>query len=205
MTWKQVMRAGVRFFLSGLLYTAPVVVTAYILFELFTFLDGLVPSKYPGIGILFIVLFITLMGILGSSFLLRPINRYFRSLVDRIPLVKTIFYAIRDVLSAFVGEKKRFTKPVLVQVNAAGMEKLGFITSEDLSRLGIPEHKIAVYLPHSINFSGNLFIVTNEMVTPLEANSSEVMKFIVSGGVMEVEPKIPTEWNASTQKEPRDQ
>lgn len=180
---------GVKYFLSGLLYTAPVVVTVYILYQLFIFLDGLFPLDFPGLGILLIVGVITLMGILGSSFLLQPINRYFQGLVDKIPLVKTIYYAIRDVLSAFVGEKKRFTKPVLVKVNSAGMEKLGFITSEDLSRLGIPDKKIAVYLPHSINFSGNLFIVTQDMITPLDANSADVMKFIVSGGVLEVDQK----------------
>ena len=189
MTWKDIARACVRYFLSGLLYTAPVVVTGYILYQSFIFLDGLIPSEYPGLGILLIIVFITLMGVVGSSFLLQPINRYFQNLVDRIPLVKTIYYAIRDVLSAFVGEKKRFTKPVLVKVNSAGMEKLGFITAEDLDMLGISQEKIAVYLPHSINFSGNLFIVTPDMVTPLEANSAEVMKFIVSGGVLEVEQK----------------
>ncbi|NND95393.1 MAG: DUF502 domain-containing protein [Flavobacteriales bacterium] len=189
MSWKDIARMGVKYFLSGLLYTAPVVVTVYILYQLFIFLDGLFPLDFPGLGILLIVGVITLMGILGSSFLLQPINRYFQGLVDKIPLVKTIYYAIRDVLSAFVGEKKRFTKPVLVKVNSAGMEKLGFITSEDLSRLGIPDKKIAVYLPHSINFSGNLFIVTQDMITPLDANSADVMKFIVSGGVLEVDQK----------------
>jgi uncharacterized membrane protein len=189
MRWKDIARTGVKYFLSGVLYTAPLAVTIYILYQLFVFLDGLIPLDVPGLGILLIVGVITLMGILGSSFLLQPINRYFQSLVDRIPLVKTIYYAIRDVLSAFVGDKKRFTKPVLVKVNSAGMEKLGFITSEDLAHLGIRGQKIAVYLPHSINFSGNLFIVTPDMVTPLDANSSDVMKFIVSGGVLETEQK----------------
>ncbi len=183
------MRTIIRYFLSGLLYTAPLAVTVYVIYQLFIFLDGLLPLDIPGLGILLLVAFITVMGVLGSSFLLQPINLYFQGLVDRIPLVKTIYYAIRDVLSAFVGEKKRFTKPVLVKVNSNGMEKLGFITSEDLSSLGIGKEKIAVYLPHSINFSGNLFIVTSDMITPLDANSANVMKFIVSGGVLEVEQK----------------
>jgi uncharacterized membrane protein len=189
MHWKDVMRTIIRYFLSGLLYTAPLAVTVYVIYQLFIFLDGLLPLDIPGLGILLLVAFITVMGVLGSSFLLQPINLYFQGLVDRIPLVKTIYYAIRDVLSAFVGEKKRFTKPVLVKVNSNGMEKLGFITSEDLSSLGIGKEKIAVYLPHSINFSGNLFIVTSDMITPLDANSANVMKFIVSGGVLEVEQK----------------
>lgn len=183
------MRTIVRYFLSGLLYTAPVVVTVYVIYQLFIFLDSIFPVDYPGVGLLLLIGFITVMGMLGSSFLLRPINRYFQGLLDRIPLVKTIYNSIRDVLSAFVGEKKRFTKPVLVKVNSNGLEKMGFITSEDLSSLGIGEGKIAVYLPHSINFSGNLFIVPKDLVTPLDANSANVMKFIVSGGVIDVENK----------------
>jgi uncharacterized membrane protein len=183
------MRTVVRYFLSGLLYTAPVVVTVYVIYQLFIFLDSILPFDIPGLGLLLLISIITVMGMLGSSFLLQPINRYFQSLLDRIPLVKTIYSSIRDVLSAFVGEKKRFTKPVLVQVNSNGLEKMGFITSEDLTSLGMDEGKIAVYLPHSINFSGNLFIVSKELVTPLDANSSDVMKFIVSGGVIDVESK----------------
>jgi len=189
MNWKAILRTGVRYFLSGLLYTAPIVVTVYILYQLFVFLDNLIPVKFPGMGLVLVVAIVTIMGVLGSSFLLQPINRYFQGLVEKIPLVKTIYSSIRDVLSAFVGEKKRFTQPVLVKVNSSGMEKLGFITAEDLSELGIGNDKIAVYLPHSINFSGNLFIVTPDMVTPLDTNSSDVMKFIVSGGVIEIEQK----------------
>ena len=189
MTLKEIMRTAVGYFLSGLLYTAPVVVTVYVIYQLFVFLDSILPFGFPGLGLLLLIGIITVMGLLGSSFLLQPINRYFQRLLDRIPLVKTIYSAIRDVLSAFVGEKKRFDKPVLVRVNSNGLEKMGFITSEDLSSLGIGEGKIAVYLPHSINFSGNLFIASRDLVTPLEANSSDVMKFIVSGGVIDVEIK----------------
>jgi uncharacterized membrane protein len=87
-----------------------------------------------------------------------------------------------------VGEKKRFNKPVLVRLTrSADIEKLGFITSEDLSELGIEKGRIAVYLPHSYNFSGNLYIVPVENVTLLDANASEVMKFIVSGGVTDLD------------------
>lgn len=189
MTLKEIIRTGVGYFLSGLLYTLPVVVTVYVIYQLFIFLDSILPVDVPGLGLLLLIGIITAMGLLGSSLLLQPINSYFKSLLDRIPLVKTIYSSIRDVLSAFVGEKKRFDKPVLVSVNSNGLEKMGFITSEDLTSLGIGDGKIAVYLPHSINFSGNLFIVSRKLVTPLEANSADVMKFIVSGGVIDVETK----------------
>jgi uncharacterized membrane protein len=189
MHWKELLKTAATYFLSGLLYTLPIAVTGYIIYQLFVFLDDIIPIDIPGLGLLSLVIVVTGIGILGSSFLLRPINRYFEGLINGVPLVKTIYRSIKEVLSAFVGDKKRFTKPVLVQFNQQGMEKMGFITSEDLSSLGIAEGKIAVYLPHSINFSGNLFIVSRDLVTPLEANSAEVMKFIVSGGVIDVESK----------------
>jgi uncharacterized membrane protein len=91
------------------------------------------------------------------------------------------------MLSAFVGNEKRFNKPVMIQVSReAEIFKLGFVTQKDLSYLGIKEGKSAVYLPHSFNFSGNLFIVDNDLITPIDAPSDEVMKFIVSGGITRI-------------------
>lgn len=176
-----------RYFLRGLLYTLPIVIVIYITYELFMFLDGLIETDIPGLGILIMIGVITLMGFLGSSFIATPIEKYFQRLLNRAPLIKTIYRAISDLLSAFVGDKKKFNKPVLVKVNKdSELEKLGFITSEDLSNLDISEGKIAVYLPHSYNFSGNLFIVPKSHVTPIDKPASEVMKFIVSGGVTQV-------------------
>ncbi|MCK4699410.1 MAG: DUF502 domain-containing protein, partial [Bacteroidales bacterium] len=95
-----------------------------------------------------------------------------------------IYTSIRDLLSAFVGKEKKFNKPVLVRVNTiSNLEKMGFLTQEDLSKLGIKENKVAVYFPHSYNFSGEMFIVPVEHITPIKAPSAEVMKIIVSGGV----------------------
>ena len=91
-------------------------------------------------------------------------------------------------MSAFVGKEKRFTEPVLVKVNReSDLEKMGFVTQRDLTNLGITSGKVAVYLPHSYNFSGNLFIVPIENITPLHVPPSEVMKFIVTAGVTSIE------------------
>jgi uncharacterized membrane protein len=85
-----------------------------------------------------------------------------------------------------VGKKKKFNQPVLVTINRdTNLQRLGYITQSDLTNLGIYD-KVAVYLPHSYNISGNLFIVPKEHVTPLQANGAELMKFIVSGGVSEI-------------------
>ena len=188
MEFKEILSKILGFFIKGLLYTLPLAVTGYIIYNLFVFLDNLLPIDKPGLGILALLVIITFIGILGSTIIARPIENYFLRLLERIPLLKTIYTSISDLLSAFVGDKKRFNKPVLVKLTKmSDLEKLGFITSEDLSELGIEDGRIAVYLPHSYNFSGNLYIVPVENITLLDANASEVMKFIVSGGVAEVD------------------
>ncbi len=168
----------------------PATVIIYIIYQLFIFLDQLIPMEIPGLGLLVLLSGITVMGFLGSTFIAEPIIRRANRILDRIPLVKTIYTAITDLLSAFVGQKKSFSRPVLVKLNRESeIEKPGFITCEDLESLNIKTGKIAVYLPHSYNFSGNIFIVPIENVTPVEANTAEFMKFIVSGGVTDVGKK----------------
>jgi|TARA_B110000967_G_C18635493_1_gene435845 uncharacterized membrane protein len=182
-------RRLIGYFLNGLLLVIPISVTVYIVFKLFTYLDNLIDIDwFPGSGIIFLLLFITLAGFLGSTLIANPIKKIINDFFDRIPLIKTLYTSITDLLSAFVGQKKRFNKPVLVRLNeSSNLEKLGFVTDEDLHDLGIDDlNKVAVYMPHSYNFSGNLFIVKKDAITPITKNASEVMKYIVSGGVTEV-------------------
>lgn len=177
-------------FFQGLLVVAPITLILYIVYRLFTFLDDLIPTDTPGLGILILIIGITILGFLFTTFVTQRIVNRANKLLDRIPLVKTIYTAITDLLSAFVGQKKSFSQPVLVTMNKEnGIEKLGFMTNDDLSSLNIEGQKIAVYLPHSFNFSGNLYIVPAQNVTPIDANTGEVMKFIVSGGVTEIGKK----------------
>ncbi len=182
-------RRLIGYFLNGLLLVIPISVTAYIVYKLFTYLDSLIKIDwFPGSGILFLLVIITLVGFLGSTFIANPIRKVINDFFDRIPLIKTLYSSITELLSAFVGQKKRFNKPVLVKVNeSSNLEKLGFVTDEDLKDLGIDDgDKVAVYLPHSYNFSGNLFIVSKSAITVIDKNASEVMKYIVSGGITEV-------------------
>ncbi|MBI2069868.1 MAG: DUF502 domain-containing protein [Elusimicrobia bacterium] len=177
------MRKLAGYFFQGLLLVGPFAATVYILYVTVSFLDGLLPVGLPGLGLLIIIGLITLLGYLGSLFIARPFITLFEKIVEKTPLVKIIYTAVKDLMTAFVGEKKRFSEPVLVTVGKdSGLQKLGFITQKDLSDLGI-KGKVAVYLPHSYNFSGNLFIVPKENVMPLDISGAEIMKFIVSGGV----------------------
>lgn len=186
------MNRLVRYFLQGLLLISPLAITVYAIVVSLEFIDGLliqhltnlIGFKIPGLGLVIIVATITIIGMLGSSILFKPVLNYLDKLISQAPLVKVIYTSIKDFMSAFVGKDKKFTEPVLVKVNKdSDLEKLGFITQHDLTNLGIEAGKVAVYLPHSYNFSGNLFIALAANVKPLNAPSTEVMKFIVSAGV----------------------
>ena len=185
------MKRLVNYFLQGLLFIAPIGITGYIVYTLFSFVDGILKDLLkdwvgiyiPGLGLLIIVSILVLIGFLGRTFLARPFKRFFRRLMERAPIIKVVYSALNDLFSAFVGKEKKFNQPVLVLVNhISQLEKLGFLTEEDLSRLGETD-KVAVYFPHSYNFSGELFIVPRENIKPVDMNPAEVMKFIVSAGV----------------------
>ncbi len=186
-----------RWFLSGLLLVAPVGLTVAILAWAFVEIDGLLgplqkavfksitgeQKTIPGLGFLVIVLGILLIGFLTSNFLTKRLMGIPGKLFERLPLIKMLYNSIRDLFGAFVGEKKSFDKPVLVSlVPGSGARVLGFVTNEDLSVLGLADD-VAVYLPQSYNFAGNVIVVPRGTVTPLAAESGEVMTFIVSGGI----------------------
>jgi uncharacterized membrane protein len=185
--YRKTLRKIVNSFLQGLLLIAPISITIFVIFKLFEFIDGLIPLNIPGLGLLIILGSITLIGMLGSLIIRTPLSFLFNRIMDQVPLVKMLYTAISDLLSAFVGQKKKFTEPVMVIMNReSNIRKLGFITERDLKNIGIGDNFVAVYLPHSYNFSGNMFIVPAENVIPVVANSADFMKFIVSGGVTRV-------------------
>ncbi|AWW31461.1 hypothetical protein DN752_15760 [Echinicola strongylocentroti] len=179
----------VNYFFKGLLFVAPLALTVYIIYYIVQFLDNLLPVPVPGLGILIVFGLITFIGYLANIFITKPIFELVERWLFRIPLVNILYTSIKDLMSAFVGDKKKFNTPVIVKLSEH-VSRLGFITQEDLSMIG-EEDLVAVYLPHSYNFSGNCFLAPRSNVRVLHgANSTEVMKFIVSGGVSELsDPK----------------
>jgi uncharacterized membrane protein len=176
----------IKYFLRGLLFVIPIGVTIYILLASIRWLDGLLALDFPGAGLIIILSTVTIIGYIGSTLIAQPIFNFFERLMNRLPLVRIIYSSLKDLISAFVGDKKKFNQPVLVTINReSNLQKLGFITQEDLHNLGLRE-KLAVYLPHSYNFSGDLYIVPRENITLIHASGADVMKFIVSGGVTKV-------------------
>lgn len=188
----------IRYFIQGIIITVPVAITVIVVYKviawvasLFTVFGTIVsPVIDPFIIIITAVLLIFLMGLLGSSIILRPLFSTMDNALEHTPFIKTVYSSIKDLLSAFVGSKKRFNKPVLVTINKENnIQQLGFITQEDLSELKLEKGSCAVYVPLSYSFSGNLLIVPADHITIVNASSSEVMKFIVSGGVTDIDDK----------------
>ena len=180
------MKKIINYFLQGLLYIVPITVTFYVVYWSFKKIDGILPFEMPGLGILVITLLIILIGYLGSTIITSPINAFFQKILEKAPLLKTIYTAVKDLMGTFVGNKKGFKKAVFVKIfENSTIERIGFVTNDDLEKLNINEGRVLVYIPHSYNFSGNLFVVEKKYITPINAPSSEIMKLIVSGGVSE--------------------
>lgn len=190
------MKPFLKVFIQGLLITVPIVITLLVFAKLIDWILSLLsrigviinPYVDPVVAVLVIVGIIFLVGLLGSTFLFTRIQRSFERSIDKTPLVKIIYSSIKDFLSAFVGSKKRFNKPVLVLIDKTNdIRQMGFITQTDLSEIGLREDKVAVYMPMSYAFSGKLIIVPKEYITPLDISSTDAMKFIVSGGVTDID------------------
>jgi uncharacterized membrane protein len=177
------LRPLVRYFLRGAFVTAPLALTLYIILKLLSFIDQVLPIGIPGLGLLVTLALITLIGFLTSNVVGRGILEGTERLLRRVPLVKLIYGSIKDLVGAFVGDRKSFDRPVAIRpYGGADVRMLGFITREDLLALGMPGY-VAVYLPQSYNFAGSLLVVPREQVEPLDVPSAELMTFLVSGGI----------------------
>jgi uncharacterized membrane protein len=179
------MKRIIRYFFEGLIFVVPVAVTIYVVYKSFIIVDSWLPIGVRGAGFLIILVGITLIGFLTSNFLTRSLLRFVESILNRLPFVKLLHSSVKDVMTAFVGERKRFDKPVLVEViPGSGILAIGFMTRESLEQFDLTD-EVAVYFPQSYNFAGNLLLYPKSSVRPLNAESPKVMAFVVSGGITE--------------------
>lgn len=180
------MKRLLTYFLRGLVLTAPLVITGWVTWLILTRVDGWLGLPLPGAGFVLTLAGITLIGFLGSTILWTQVERWVDGTLERLPFVRLLYSSTKDLLNAFVGEKRRFDQPVLVALSQdRAVRTFGFITQGALDGLGLPGD-VAVYFPQSYNFAGQLVVVPRDRVTPLEAVSSDVLAFIVSGGVTDV-------------------
>ena len=199
--WRNVL----KYFLQGLIILAPIIITAWAVFSLFNYIDNILPNfihalfpvfykpdaegniqKIPGVGFVVIVVMIVLTGWISSSFVVGKVVDFFDHVLERTPGIRFIYTAVKDFLEAFAGEKRKFDKPVLVNVDAAEVWRMGFMTQDNGSRFGLKDH-VVVYVPHSYAVSGIVYVVPIEKVRFLsDVSSTEAMKFALSGGVAHI-------------------
>lgn len=180
-------RAVLGYFFRGLLLLVPATVIIWALWRVLAYLDSIIPMDIPGLGILILLAIITVAGWLGSTIIFQPLAEIGDELLQKVPVIKTMYGALKDMMEALVGSKRKFDRPVLVRLGGMEAERFGFITQEDLGHLGIGHDKVAVYIPHSFAWSGNVLVVPRANVRLLDANPADVMKFAVSGGVSKME------------------
>lgn len=186
------------YFLQGLLYVVPVVVTVYVVVTVVGYVDDIIRSlpyfshysngEYGliGWGVAILVVLICIAGWIMPILLSTPIAGLMHRVLNSTPLVGIVYSSVRDLMSAFVGKKKKFGQPVMVSMDDVGIvHRLGFVTQDDMGKLAgdVANGMVSVYLPSSYGLLGDLIVVPRSKVKPIDANSADVMKFVVSGGV----------------------
>lgn len=172
-----------NYFFHGLVLAAPLAITLYVCWLIFSTVDRWLGLPIPGAGFVATIALVTLLGFFASNLLTRGAVNILDRVLNRLPFVRLLYSSTKDLLNAFVGEQRRFDQPVLVTLSPDGaIRALGFITRAALPQLELADH-VAVYLPQSYNFAGNLIVVPAARVSPVALESSEVLTFIISGGV----------------------
>lgn len=188
------MKKLTSYFLQGILYLAPISITIYVIYLIFDFSDNLLQElltkligrEIPGLGILIIIIFLTTLGYIGQTIIAKPFKVFFHKIIHSIPLLELIYSAIKDFFAAFVGKDKKFNKPVRFKINPTDHAyRIGFITNDQLQALGAIDF-VAVYVPFSYTFTGETYLVEKEAIVPIKATASEVMKFLVAGGIADI-------------------
>jgi len=188
-----------QYFLQGLIILAPIVITIWAVTSLFNFIDRILPDLlekffpntkdiyFTGLGFVVVILIVLGVGYISSSWVVSRLVLLFDNILEKTPGIKILYSTVKDFFEAFAGNKRKFDKAVLVNVEANEVWRIGFITRQDLSEFGLHDF-VAVYLPQSYAFAGHLYFVKKERVRLItDITSTEAMKFAISGGVTNID------------------
>jgi uncharacterized membrane protein len=205
---KKILSTIAQLFFQGVVVLAPIGVTIWVVVSLFNWVDNILPNllnfifpiqfaavngqipKVTGLGFVVAITLVLLVGWLSSLFFVERLMSIFDKILEKTPGVKIIYTSVKDFLEAFAGNKKKFDEPVLVNVDATDVWRIGFITQKNTEHFGLKEF-VTVYVPHSYAISGITYIVSSDRIKkmPKGVNASEAMKYVVSGGVTTVDDK----------------
>lgn len=184
-----------RTFLTGFATVVPIAVTIYLIYWLSITSESalgalfryLLPSGWyrPGMGLAAGVLLVFLVGMLMHAWVVRKLFAFGEHLLYRIPLIRSVYGSVRDLINLFSRDQKEALHQTVV-FTVGGMRLIGFVTRSDLSGLpdaiGAPED-IAVYLPMSYMIGGYLIIVPRSDVQPIDMSVEEALRFILTAGI----------------------
>ncbi|RYY97460.1 MAG: DUF502 domain-containing protein [Chitinophagaceae bacterium] len=188
-----------QYFLQGLLVIAPIVVTAYAVYWIVDSIDNLIPIfvvknaegkvviRNYGLGFLLIIGAICIIGYASTFFIRNRLFSIFDSLLGKTPGIRFIYSTVKDFTEALGGEKKKFNRPVLANIDDTDVWRVGFITQDGAREFGF-EHYVAVYIPMSYSIAGNVYLLPLARVRPISnIAAGDAMKFVLSGGVTHVD------------------
>ncbi|WLD91571.1 DUF502 domain-containing protein [Alkalihalobacillus sp. AL-G] len=187
------MKALAKNFLNGIITVVPIILVIYVVIKVFEFLDSILGNTFrgflqedyvPGLGLLASIILITVLGWLSRQYISGKIVELIDKLLDRIPIVKSLYSVIKDTIQSFLGEKKSFSKVALVHLPGTNMKAIGFVMSEDVDTLDrtLSDH-IAVYVPQTFQVAGVTFLVPKADIEIIDVKPEEAMKFVLSGGM----------------------
>lgn len=179
-----------RYFIQGVIILAPIGITGYVLYRMFDMIDGILEPyiRIPGVGFVIIIVFVVLVGWVSSHFLMGGFINFFDTWMEKTPGVKFIYSSTKDFFEAFAGDKRKFNQSVLINVFGNDVWIIGFLTDEEMQKFDLGADKVAVYVPQSYNFAGQLYILPREKVKKIEKiTPGEAMKYAVTGGVVDLD------------------
>lgn len=200
-----------NYLITGILVSAPISITVWLIWGFIAFVDHsvlpLVPAKYnpenylpfsvPGLGVVIMLIALTVIGMLFSGFVGRFYLRLGERLLDRMPVVRHIYGALKQVFEAVLSQSGRaFREVVLVEYPRRGMWVIGFVTSTTKGEVQnrFEEVVINVFVPTTPNpTSGFLIFVPREDLIPLDMTIEEGVKMVISGGIVTPPDRRPAE------------
>jgi uncharacterized membrane protein len=191
-----------NYFFAGILVTAPISITIWVTWEVLGFVDNRVvplippawnpetylPFSLPGLGVLTVVVFLTVVGFFTAGIVGRTLIGLGESILDRMPVIRSVYSAVKQLFETVFKEKSRaFRDVVLIQYPRPESWAIGFITGETETHIQQGTHKevVNVFLPTTPNpTSGFLLFVPRDEVSPLSMSIEEGIKMVVSGGIV---------------------
>ncbi|MBI2867415.1 MAG: DUF502 domain-containing protein [Chloroflexi bacterium] len=200
-------------FIAGLLIVVPIGITAFVLRFVFDFLDGLLASiastvsgqdidLHPGVGIGFTLVLVYIVGLVTANMIGRQVVGLVHNVVERLPIVRSIYSAVRQIVEAVSGTGQlKFNRVVIIDWPRPGVKAVGFVTGQVIYRGS--ERMTSIYLPTTPNpTSGFLAIVPETDVTETNISVEDAIKLFLSGGIVAPTAITTTERTSQSTQQP---